>query len=49
MMHGKFTAGILIGTALGMAVHTSRSAKRKMKRTSRFVKNAAGNMMSWIK
>ncbi|MCH3965006.1 MAG: YtxH domain-containing protein [Clostridium sp.] len=49
MMHSKFVTGILIGAAVGMMMEVDRSAKRKMKKTSRRIKNAAGDFMGWIR
>lgn len=49
MMHSKFVAGVLIGTAVGMMMEVDRSAKRKIKKTSRRIKNAAGDVIGWIR
>ncbi|WP_446898524.1 YtxH domain-containing protein [Clostridium sp. LBM24168] len=49
MMHNKFVAGVLIGTAVGMMAGVDGFAKKKMKKTSRCIKNIAGGVMEWIK
>lgn len=55
MMHSKFVAGTLIGAAVSMILipEMNRSTKKKMKRTSRRMKNAAdticNGIIGWIR
>jgi gas vesicle protein len=44
-MKGKFVAGAIIGTAVGMIVpELDKSTKRKIRRTSRYLRNSMGNI-----
>ncbi|MFL0194889.1 YtxH domain-containing protein [Clostridium sp. WILCCON 0269] len=45
-MSGKFVAGAIIGTALGMMIvpELDKTTMRRIKRTSRYLKNAVGNV-----
>lgn len=54
-MRGKFVAGAVIGAAVGMMVvpELDRSKKRMIRKTSRYLRNTAGNMyggvMNWMR
>ncbi|OBR95961.1 hypothetical protein CLRAG_07420 [Clostridium ragsdalei P11] len=54
-MRGKFVAGAVIGAAVGMMVvpELDRSKKRMIRKTSKYLRNTAGNMyggvMNWMR
>lgn len=45
-MKGKFVAGAIIGTAVGMMIvpELDKSTRRKIRRTSRYLRNNMGNI-----
>ena len=50
-MRGKFITGALLGAAVGMMLmpELDRSTRRRIKRTAKIVKNAAGDAFDGMK
>ncbi|APM39996.1 YtxH domain-containing protein [Clostridium kluyveri] len=45
-MKGKFVAGAIIGTAVGMMIapELDKNTRRRIRRTSRYLRNSMGNI-----
>lgn len=49
MIHGKFLAGIIVGSTVAVMMHTKKSTGKKMRKTSKIMKNMAHSAADWMK